>query len=92
MPGELILLVDDEPNIVELAKMYLEKEGFRTVSVGDGQAALDRVGRDNPALMVLDLMLPVLDGYEVCRRVRAKSDLPIIMLTAFWIGPALFNW
>ena len=92
MPGELILLVDDEPNIVELAKMYLEKEGFRTVSVGDGQAALDRVDKDNPALMVLDLMLPVLDGYEVCRRVRAKSDLPIIMLTAFWIGPALFNW
>jgi DNA-binding response OmpR family regulator len=82
MPGELILLVDDEPNIVELAKMYLEKEGFRTLSVGDGQSALDRVDKDNPALMVLDLMLPVLDGYEVCRRVRAKSDLPIIMLTA----------
>ena len=82
MPGELILLVDDEPNIVELAKMYLEKEGFRTLSVGDGQSALDRVDKDNPALMVLDLMLPVLDGYEVCRRVRAKFDLPIIMLTA----------
>jgi DNA-binding response OmpR family regulator len=82
MPGELILLVDDEPNIVELAKLYLEKEGFRTLSVGDGQSALDRADKDNPALMVLDLMLPVLDGYEVCRRVRAKSDLPIIMLTA----------
>lgn len=82
MPGELILLVDDEPNIVELAKIYLEKEGFRTLSVGDGQSALDRVDKDNPALMVLDLMLPALDGYEVCRRVRAKSDLPIIMLTA----------
>jgi DNA-binding response OmpR family regulator len=82
MPGELILLVDDEPHIVELAKLYLEKDGFRTLSVGDGQAALDRADKDSPALMVLDLMLPKVDGYEVCRRVRAKSDLPIIMLTA----------
>ena len=82
MPGELILLVDDEPNIVELAKLYLEREGFRVISVGDGQAALDRADKDRPALMVLDLMLPALDGYEVCRRVRAKSDLPILMLTA----------
>jgi DNA-binding response OmpR family regulator len=82
MSGELILLVDDEANIVELAKLYLEKEGFRTASVGDGEAALERVDRDHPALMVLDLMLPKVDGYEVCRRVRAKSDLPIIMLTA----------
>ena len=82
MPGELILLVDDETHIVELAKLYLEREGFRVASVGDGQAALDRVAGDAPALMVLDLMLPVLDGYEVCRRVRARSDLPIIMLTA----------
>jgi two-component system alkaline phosphatase synthesis response regulator PhoP len=82
MPGELILLVDDEPNIVELARLYLEREGFRTASVADGEAALERVNRDTPALMVLDLMLPKLDGYEVCRRVRTKSDLPIIMLTA----------
>ena len=82
MPGELILLVDDETHIVELAKLYLEREGFRVASVGDGQAALDRVAGDAPALMVLDLMLPLLDGYEVCRRVRARSDLPIIMLTA----------
>ncbi len=82
MTGELILLVDDEPNIIELARMYLEKEGFRVSAVGDGNAALERTGRDHPALMVLDLMLPGLDGYEVCRRVRATSDLPIIMLTA----------
>ncbi len=82
MPGELILLVDDETHIVELAKLYLEREGFRVASVGDGQAALDRVAGDAPALMVLDLMLPLLDGYEVCRRVRARSNLPIIMLTA----------
>ncbi len=82
MPGELILLVDDEPNIQELAKLYLEREGFRTLAVSDGQSAIDRVAKDSPALMVLDLMLPKVDGYEVCRRVRATSDLPIIMLTA----------
>lgn len=82
MPSELILLVDDEANIVELAKLYLEREGFRVTAVGDGKAALERAAADNPALMVLDLMLPELDGYEVCRQVRAKSDLPIIMLTA----------
>ena len=82
MPGELILLVDDEPHIMELAKLYLEREGFRTLTVGDGQSAIDRAAKDSPALMVLDLMLPQVDGYEVCRRVRATSDLPIIMLTA----------
>jgi two-component system alkaline phosphatase synthesis response regulator PhoP len=82
VPGELILVVDDEANIVELARLYLEREGFRVGSVGDGRAALERVEKEPPALMVLDLMLPGLDGYEVCRRVRAKSDLPIIMVTA----------
>ena len=82
MPGELILLVDDEPNILELAKLYLEREGFRTLAVGDGQSAIDRAAKDSPALIVLDLMLPQVDGYEVCRRVRATSDLPIIMVTA----------
>jgi DNA-binding response OmpR family regulator len=82
MPGELILLVDDEPNIIELARLYLEREGFRTVAASDGQSAIDRVGQDHPALMVLDLMLPRVDGYEVCRHVRATSDLPIIMVTA----------
>ncbi len=82
MSAELILLVDDEPNIVELARLYLERDGFRVISVGDGRSALERAAKDQPALMVLDLMLPVVDGYEVCRQVRAKSELPIIMLTA----------
>jgi DNA-binding response OmpR family regulator len=82
MPGELILLVDDEPNIVELARLYLEREGYRTAAVGDGAQALESVKKENPALVVLDIMLPTLDGYEVCRRVRAASDVPIIMLTA----------
>jgi CheY-like chemotaxis protein len=65
MPGELILVVDDEANIVELARLYLEREGFRVASVGDGPAALAQVDKEPPALMVLDLMLPGLDGYEV---------------------------
>ncbi len=82
MPSELILLVDDEPNILELAKLYLEREGFRTLAVGDGQSAIDCVAREGPDLMVLDLMLPQVDGFEICRRIRATSDLPIIMLTA----------
>jgi DNA-binding response OmpR family regulator len=82
MSGELILLVDDESNIIELARLYLEREGYRVDAVGDGLAAVARVDKTPPALMVLDLMLPGLDGYEVCKQVRAKSDLPILMLTA----------
>lgn len=80
--SETILLVDDDPHIIELAKLYLEKEGYRTISAMDGAQALRRAQEDSPALMVLDLMLPEVDGLEVCRRVRASSDLPIIMLTA----------
>jgi DNA-binding response OmpR family regulator len=83
MPGELILLVDDEANITDLAALYLSKEGFRTQAAADGSAALAAVGEDKPAAMVLDLMLPELDGYEVCRRLRAEGNpIPIIMLTA----------
>jgi len=83
MTGELILLVDDEPHIIELARMYLEREGFRTVGVGDGKSALDAVGRLNPAAVVLDLMLPELTGMEVCRTLRAEdSRIPILMLSA----------
>jgi DNA-binding response OmpR family regulator len=77
--------VDDEAHIVELAKMYLAQEGFRVQSAADGETALQMIGRQPPALMVLDLMLPQVNGWEVCRRVRSgKSapDLPIIMLTA----------
>ena len=85
MAGETILVVDDERNIIELAQMYLEQEGFRVQSARDGTSALEMVARQPPALMVLDLMLPEVDGWEVCRRVRAGKvapDLPIIMLTA----------
>jgi two-component system alkaline phosphatase synthesis response regulator PhoP len=82
MVNELILVVDDEPHIVELASLYLGQDGFRVISAGDGLTALQRAAQDNPALMVLDLMLPRLDGWEVCKRIRAESDLPILMLTA----------
>ena len=81
--NELILLVDDEPSILELARLYLEREGFRTQSVKDGEAALDIVAREHPALVVLDVMLPKLDGFEVCRRLRAANNpTAILMLTA----------
>ncbi len=83
MTSELILLVDDEPSIVQLARMYLERENFRIESVGDGEAALEAVKRINPALVVLDVMLPKLDGLEVCRRLRGeKNPVAILMLTA----------
>jgi two-component system alkaline phosphatase synthesis response regulator PhoP len=82
MAGELILLVDDEANIVDLARMYLEREGYRVEAAYDGAVALEKVEGLKPALMVLDIMLPEVDGFEVCRKVRIGSDIPIIMLTA----------
>jgi two-component system alkaline phosphatase synthesis response regulator PhoP len=83
MPSELILLVDDEPSIIQLARMYLEREGFRTAAANNGEAALDKVAQEHPALVVLDVMLPKLDGFEVCRRLRASQDpTAILMLTA----------
>src|ERR1041384_1642503 len=80
--ADTILLVDDEQHIIDLAKMYLEQEGWKTTSATDGLTALQRILNEKPSLVVLDLMLPGLDGWEVCRRVRAQSDVPIIMLTA----------
>ena len=81
--NELILLVDDEPSIIELARLYLEREGFRIQSVNDGEAALAAAANDHPELVVLDVMPPKLDGFEVCRRLRASnSPVAILMLTA----------
>ena len=83
MSSELILLVDDEPSILQLAQMYLEREGFRVKSVSDGESALEAVSIHRPALVVLDLMLPKLDGFEVCKRLRQRDDpAAILMLTA----------
>jgi DNA-binding response OmpR family regulator len=77
-----ILIVEDEPSIAEVVSLYLGRAGFDVRTVGDGLAALDEVERHEPDLIILDLMLPALDGYEVTRRVRARGDTPIIMLTA----------
>ncbi|MBK8781215.1 MAG: response regulator transcription factor [Anaerolineales bacterium] len=83
MASELILLVDDEPSIVQLARMYFERDGFRVQEISDGEAALEAVAKQRPVLVVLDVMLPKLDGFEVCRTLRAGGDqTPIIMLTA----------
>ena len=83
MTSELILLVDDEPSIIQLARMYFERDGFRIHEAMDGEAALEAVAKHHPALIVLDVMLPKLAGFEVCRKLRAGGDLtPIIMLTA----------
>jgi DNA-binding response OmpR family regulator len=82
MTGERILVVDDEPNIVDLVTMYLEREGYRVDTAIDGAQALERIQELEPSLVVLDLMLPEVDGFEVCRQTRVHSDVPIIMLTA----------
>jgi two-component system alkaline phosphatase synthesis response regulator PhoP len=82
MSQETILVVDDEPHIIELATLYLKNEGYRVISADDGAQALRQIEAERPALVILDLMLPEMDGWEVCRQVRASSNLPIIMLTA----------
>lgn len=77
-----ILVVDDEPKITRLARDYLEKSGFTVLTSGDGQQAITITRQERPDLIVLDLMLPGLDGLDVCRAIRRESDVPIIMLTA----------
>jgi DNA-binding response OmpR family regulator len=77
-----VLVVDDERNIVDLVRLYLEKEGLRVVVASDGRQALEAHARQAPDLVVLDLMLPGLDGYEVCREIRRRGSTPVLMLTA----------
>ncbi len=79
---QLILVVDDEPKVARLARDYLEKNGFRVLTAADGQSALVVARREKPDLVILDLLLPNIDGREVCRILRRESDVPIIMLTA----------
>jgi DNA-binding response OmpR family regulator len=80
--SERVLVVDDDPTVAEVVVRYLERAGFEASSIGDGQLALERALADAPALVILDLMLPGLDGLEVCRRLRAVAPVPVIMLTA----------
>ena len=77
-----ILIVDDDENICELLRLYLEKDGFETVVANDGEQAVKYASLHNPDLILLDIMLPLLDGWQVCREIRKTSDTPIIMLTA----------
>lgn len=80
---ETVLLVDDDGSILSLARLYLEREGFRVETCQDGLKAIETVQKLRPGLMVLDVMLPGLDGFEVCRRLRAANHpIPVIMLTA----------
>lgn len=82
MAANTILVVDDEKKIVDLVKMYLEREGYRVLAAYDGKTALELARREKPALIVLDWMLPALSGVDVCRTLRQESAVPIVMLTA----------
>lgn len=82
MKSKKILVVDDEAQITELITSYLEREGYQVATAADGEEALEVYRKEQPDLILLDLMLPKLNGYEVCREIRAQSRVPIIMLTA----------
>jgi two-component system, OmpR family, alkaline phosphatase synthesis response regulator PhoP len=79
---EKLLIVDDERHIAELIELYATQAGYLSAQAHDGESALAAVEREQPDLIVLDLMLPKLNGFEVCKRIRQKSDVPIVMLTA----------
>ena len=82
MTNAKILVADDDRNICELLRMYLEKDGFSVVIAGNGEEALNKFDEENPDLLLLDVMMPRLDGWQVCRELRKKSECPIIMITA----------
>lgn len=82
MENKKILIVDDDENICELLRLYLQKDGFNTVVANNGEKAITLVQIEKPDLVLLDIMMPVLDGWQVCREIRKSSDVPIIMLTA----------
>jgi DNA-binding response OmpR family regulator len=80
--SDTILIIDDEQRIIDLARMYLEQDGYTVKSATDGAIGYKQIVESEPSLVVLDLMLPGMDGLEICRKVRGQSDVPIIMLTA----------
>ena len=82
MANSKIMVVDDDSNICELLRLYLEKEGYDTILAENGTQALEKFDREKPDLILLDIMMPQLDGWQVCREIRKKSQCPIIMLTA----------
>ena len=82
MTKQKILIADDEAQIREILRIYFEKEGFEVIEAEDGAAAILKVQSEKPDILLLDIMMPVLDGIEVCKQVRKMTDLPIIMVTA----------
>ncbi len=82
MSNNKIMIVDDDANITELIRLYLEKEGFETVTAANGKIALDLFKESAPSIVILDIMMPEMDGWQVCREIRRISNIPIIMLTA----------
>ncbi len=82
MALEKILVVDDDENICELLRLYLEKEGYTVIFAHDGESAVNKFNTSKPDVILLDIMLPVMDGWQVCREIRKKSNVPIIMITA----------
>src|SRR5512136_3004179 len=80
--SKTILVVDDDPTIRDVLERYLQREGFAVLTAADGQTALQKASSEKPDLVVLDLMLPHVDGWEICRRLRAESTVPVLMLTA----------
>lgn len=82
MPNQKILIVDDDQNICELLRLYLAKEGYETLIAHDGEKALELFEQNKPNMVLLDVMMPRMDGWEVCRRIRAQGNTPVIMLTA----------
>lgn len=82
MPLEKVLIVDDDKNICDLLRVYLEKEGYSTIISNEGNEAMVKFNSHNPDIVLLDIMLPGMDGWQICKEIRKASDTPIIMLTA----------
>ena len=77
-----VLIVEDDKNIADLLRLYLEKDGYQVTVAGDGGEGLEKFRANQPDLVLLDVMMPVMDGWQVCRAIRAESQVPVIMLTA----------
>ena len=82
MANEKILVVDDDANICELLRLYLTKEGYQVTTAGDGEEGLEKFNQIKPDMVLLDVMMPRMDGLEVCRRIRKAGNTPVMMLTA----------
>ncbi len=82
MANNKVLIVDDDENIVELIRLYMEKDGFTAVTASNGEEALEKFKAQTPSIVILDVMMPGMDGWQVCREIRRMSNIPIIMLTA----------